>query len=160
MNITENAVVLFHYTLTDEEGVQLDSSTDDAPLAYIHGHKNIIPGLEQAMEGKTEGDTMKVTVPAADAYGEYQDHLVQEVPREAFQGIEEVNPGMRFEAQTPSGPVSVVVTAASDETVTVDGNHPLAGKDLTFDVKIETVREASEEELAHGHVHGAGGHQH
>ncbi|TNF09139.1 MAG: peptidylprolyl isomerase [Gammaproteobacteria bacterium] len=160
MNITENAVVLFHYTLTDEEGVQLDSSADDAPLAYIHGHKNIIPGLEQAMEGKTEGDAMKVTVPAADAYGEYQDHLVQQVPREAFQGIDEVNPGMRFEAQTPSGPVSVVVTEANDETVTVDGNHPLAGKDLTFDVKIETVREASEEELAHGHVHGAGGHEH
>ena len=160
MNITENAVVHFHYTLTDEEGVQLDSSADDAPLAYIHGHKNIIPGLEQAMEGQTEGDAMKVTVPAADAYGEYQDHLVQQVPREAFQGIDEVNPGMRFEAQTPSGPVSVVVTEANDETVTVDGNHPLAGKDLTFDVKIETVREASEEELAHGHVHGAGGHEH
>ncbi|TNE80755.1 MAG: peptidylprolyl isomerase [Gammaproteobacteria bacterium] len=160
MNITENAVVLFHYTLTDEDGVQLDSSADNAPLAYIHGHKNIIPGLEQAMEGKTEGDAMKVTVPAAEAYGEYQDHLVQDVPREAFQGIDEVKPGMRFEAQTPSGPVSVVVTAATDETVTVDGNHPLAGKDLTFDVKIETVREASEEELAHGHVHGEGGHDH
>ncbi len=160
MNITENAVVLFHYILTDGDGVQLDSSTDTAPLAYIHGHKNIIPGLEQAMEGKKEGDTMKVTVPAADAYGEYQDHLVQEVPRQAFQGIDDVKPGMRFEAQTPSGPVSVVVTAATDDTVTVDGNHPLAGKELTFDVKIETVREASEEELAHGHVHGAGGHEH
>lgn len=160
MNITENAVVLFHYILTDGDGVQLDSSTDTAPLAYIHGHKNIIPGLEQAMEGKKEGDTMKVTVPAADAYGEYQDHLVQEVPRQAFQGIDDVKPGMRFEAQTPSGPVSVVVTATTDDTVTVDGNHPLAGKELTFDVSIQTVREASEEELSHGHVHGEGGHQH
>jgi len=160
MNITENAVVLFHYILTDEDGTQLDASTDSAPLAYIHGHKNIIPGLEQAMEGKTEGDAMKVTVAAADAYGERQDHLVQDVPRDAFQGIDEVKPGMRFEAQTPSGPVSVVVTAANDETVTVDGNHPLAGKDLTFDVKIETVREASEEELEHGHVHGPGGEEH
>ncbi|MEZ5529862.1 MAG: peptidylprolyl isomerase [Porticoccaceae bacterium] len=160
MNITENAVVLFHYTLTDEDGVQLDSSSDTAPLAYIHGHNNIIPGLEKAMEGKTEGDSMKVTVPAAEAYGEYHDHMVQEVPREAFQGIDEVKPGMRFEAQTPSGPISVVVTATTDDTVTVDGNHPLAGKDLTFEVSIESVREATEEELSHGHVHGPGGHQH
>lgn len=160
MIISENAVVLFHYTLTDENGVQLDSSTDTKPLAYVHGHKNIIPGLEKAMEGKTTGDTMKVTVPAAEAYGEYQDHLVQEVPRKAFQGVENMQTGMRFEAKTPSGPVSVVVRDFSEETVTVDGNHPLAGKDLTFDVNIQTVREATEEELAHGHVHGPEGHQH
>jgi FKBP-type peptidyl-prolyl cis-trans isomerase SlyD len=159
MIISENAVVLFHYTLTDEEGNQLDSSTDREPLAYIHGHKNIIPGLEKAMEGKKEGDVMIETIAAADAYGERQEQMIQQVPRTSFQ-TEDMQVGMRFEAQTPNGPISVVVTELTDETVTVDGNHPLAGKALTFDVKIDTVREASEEELTHGHVHGEGGHQH
>lgn len=159
MIISENAVVLFHYTLTDAEGNQLDSSTGQDPLAYVHGHKNIIPGLEKALEGKQAGDVMVVTIEAAEAYGERQEQMVQEVPRTSFQ-VEEMEPGMRFEAQTPNGPVSVVVTNVTEELVTVDGNHPLAGKDLTFDVKIDSVREASEEELSHGHVHGPGGHQH
>ena len=159
MIISENAVVLFHYTLTDEEGNELDSSTGKDPLAYIHGHKNIIPGLEKAMEGKKEGDVMIETIEAAEAYGERQEQMIQQVPRASFQ-TEDMQVGMRFEAQTPNGPVSVIVTELTDEIVTVDGNHPLAGKALTFDVKINTVREASEEELAHGHVHGKGGHQH
>lgn len=159
MIISENAAVLFHYTLTDEEGTQLDSSKGKEPLAYLHGHKNIIPGLEQAMEGKQADDVMVVTVEAADAYGEFQEQMIQEVPRKTFQA-DDINVGMRFEAQTPNGPMSVVVTEVTDETVTVDGNHPLAGKTLTFDVRIDTVREATEEELTHGHVHGAGGHQH
>ena len=159
MIISENVVVLFHYSLTDENGNELDSSTDKDPLAYIHGHKNIIPGLEKELDGKTEGDVMVVTIEAAEAYGERQEQMVQEVPRASFQ-VEEMTVGMRFEAQTPNGPVSVVVTTVTDDMVTVDGNHPLAGKDLTFDVKIDTVREATEEELEHGHVHGPGGHQH
>lgn len=159
MIISENAAVLFHYTLTDEQDTQLDSSKGKEPLAYLHGHKNIIPGLEQAMEGKQAGDVMVVTVEAADAYGEFQEQMIQEVPRKTFQA-DDINVGMRFEAQTPNGPMSVVVTEVTDETVTVDGNHPLAGKTLTFDVRVDTVREATEEELTHGHVHGAGGHQH
>ena len=159
MIISENAAVRFHYTLTDEEGTQLDSSKGKEPLAYLHGHKNIIPGLEQAMEGKQAGDVMVVNVEAADAYGEIQEQMIQEVPRKTFQA-DDITVGMRFEAQTPNGPVSVVVTGVTEETVTVDGNHPLAGKELNFDVRIDTVREATEEELTHGHVHGAGGHQH
>ena len=159
MIISENAVVLFHYTLTDESGKELDSSTGKDPLAYMHGHKNIIPGLENELDGKTAGDVMVVTIKAAEAYGERQEKMVQEVPRASFQ-VEEMTVGMRFEAQTPNGPISVVVTGVTDDMVTVDGNHPLAGKDLTFDVKVDTVREASEEELEHGHVHGPGGHQH
>ncbi len=159
MIISENAAVLFHYTLTDEEGTQLDSSKGKEPLAYLHGHKNIIPGLEKAMEGKQAGDVMEVNIEAADAYGELQEQMIQEVPRKTFQA-DDITVGMRFEAQTPNGPVSVVVTGVTDETVTVDGNHPLAGKNLNFDVRIDTVREATEEELTHGHVHGAGGHQH
>jgi len=159
MIISENAAVLFHYTLTDEEGNQLDSSKGKDPLAYLHGHKNIIPGLEQEMEGKQAGDVMVVTIAPADAYGERQEQMVQEVPRKTFQA-DDINVGMRFEAQTPNGALTVVVTGVTDETVTVDGNHPLAGKELTFDVRIDSVREATEEELTHGHVHGAGGHQH
>ncbi|MEH6616540.1 MAG: peptidylprolyl isomerase [Porticoccus sp.] len=159
MIISENAVVLFHYRLTDESGTELDSSVEKDPLSYIHGHKNIIPGLEKELDGKTEGDVMVVTIEAAEAYGERQEQMVQEVPRASFQ-VEEMTVGMRFEAQTPNGPVSVVVTSVTDDMVSVDGNHPLAGKDLTFDVKIDTVREATEEELEHGHVHGPGGHQH
>ncbi|HEB27681.1 MAG TPA: peptidylprolyl isomerase [Porticoccus sp.] len=159
MIISENAVVLFHYTLTDERGTELDSSTGKDPLAYIHGHKNIIPGLEKELDGKTAGDVMIVTIKAAEAYGERQEKMVQEVPRASFQ-VEEMTVGMRFEAKTPNGPVSVIVADVTDDMVTVDGNHPLAGKDLTFDVKVDTVREASEEELEHGHVHGPGGHQH
>jgi len=159
MIISENAVVLFHYTLTDESGNELDSSTGKDPLAYMHGHKNIIPGLEKELDGKTAGDVMIVTIKAAEADGETQDERIQEIPRTSFQ-TEEMSVGMRFEAKTPNGPVSVVVTEVNDETVTVDGNHPLAGKDLTFDVRVDSVREASEEELSHGHVHGPGGHNH
>lgn len=160
MIISENAAVLFHYTLTDENGTQLDSSKGKDPLAYLHGHNNIIPGLENAMEGKQAGDVMVVTIEPADAYGERQEQMVQEVPRKSFQA-DDIKVGMRFEAQSPNGgSLSVVITEVTDETVTVDGNHPLAGKALTFDVRIDSVREASEEELTHGHVHGAGGHQH
>lgn len=160
MIISENAAVLFHYTLTDETGTQLDSSKGKAPLAYLHGHNNIIPGLEKEMEGKKAGDVMVVTIEPADAYGERQEQMVQEVPRKSFQA-DDITVGMRFEAKTPSGEaLSVVITDVNDETVTVDGNHPLAGKALTFDVRIEDVREATEEELTHGHAHGADDQQH
>ena len=159
MIISENAVVLFHYTLTDEDGNQIDSSKGSDPMAYMHGHKNIIPGLEKELEGKKEGDTMIVTIKAADAYGEHQEQMIKEVPRTSFQA-EDIEVGMRFQAQTSNGSVLATVTHIAEETVTVDGNHPLAGKALTFDIRVDTVREASEEELTHGHVHGPGGHQH
>lgn len=160
MIISENAAVLFHYSLTDESGTQLDSSTGKEPLAYLHGHKNIIPGLEKAMEGKQAGDVMVTTIAPSDAYGERQEQMVQTIPRKTFQA-KDIHAGMRFEAKAPSGAaLNVVVTEVTDETVTVDGNHPLAGKSLTFDVRIQSVREATAEELAHGHVHGTGGHHH
>lgn len=155
MIISENAAVLFHYTLTDGEGNQLDSSKGKEPLAYLHGHKNIIPGLEQAMEGKQAGDVMVVTIAPADGYGERKEEMIQEVPRKTFQA-DDVNVGMRFVAQTPNGPLTVFVTGVTDETVTVDANHPLAGKELTFDVRVESVREATEEELTHSQVQGDG----
>lgn len=161
MTIKENSAVSFHYTLTDDEGQQLDSSAGKEPLAYLHGAGNIIPGLENALEGKSIGDSMTVAVSAAEGYGEVQIELIQEVPRGSFQGVDEIEVGMQFEAQTGNGDsVPVTVTAVTDESVTVDGNHPLAGKNLNFDVSIEDVREASQEELEHGHVHGVGGHNH
>ncbi|GIX30886.1 MAG: hypothetical protein KatS3mg124_1358 [Porticoccaceae bacterium] len=159
MNVSQDTVVTFHYTVRDEEGVELDSSRGREPLSYLHGANNIIPGLESALEGRGEGESLTVTIPPEEAYGEYLDALVEAVPRAAF-GDHEVEVGMRFEAQTNRGPISVVVTNVEGDLVTVDGNHPLAGKSLTFEVTIEKVRPATAEELAHGHAHGEGGHDH
>jgi len=161
MSIKDNSAVSFHYSLTDDEGQQLDSSAGKEPLAYLHGAGNIIPGLENALTGKAVGDSMTVAVSAAEGYGEVQQELIQDVPRTSFQGVEQIEVGMQFEAQTgQGGTVPVTVTAVTDETVTVDGNHPLAGKNLNFDVSIEAVRDATAEELEHSHVHGPGGHEH
>ena len=154
MNIQNNSAVSFHYKLTDDDGISIDSSEGKEPLGYLHGAGNIIPGLEKALEGKTIGDSLTVAVTAAEGYGEVQKELIQEVPKEAFQGVDNIEVGMQFEAQTgQGGTVPVTVIAVTDEIVTVDGNHPLAGKNLNFDVTIEEVREASEEELARGHLH-------
>ena len=161
MSIKDNSAVSFHYSRADDEGQQLDSSAGKEPLAYLHGAGNIIPGLENALTGKAVGDSMTVAVSAAEGYGEVQQELIQDVPRTSFQGVEQIEVGMQFEAQTgQGGTVPVTVTAVTDETVTVDGNHPLAGKNLNFDVSIEAVRDATAEELEHGHVHGPGGHEH
>jgi len=159
MKIEQDKVVEINYTLKDKEGNVLDASNGQ-PLAYLHGHGNLIPGLEKALEGKEPGDKFTVTVPAAEAYGERHDALVQKgIPKEMFQGVENLEVGMRFEAQTEQGPQSVEITEVTDEGVTVDGNHPLAGQDLTFDIEVVAVRDATDEELAHGHVH-AGEQQH
>jgi FKBP-type peptidyl-prolyl cis-trans isomerase SlyD len=157
MKIQNNSVVCFHYSLTDDDGISIDSSEGKEPLGYLHGAGNIIPGLEKALEGKEVGDSLTVAVKAAEGYGEVQKELIQEVPRDAFQGIDTIELGMQFEAQTgQGGSVPVTVIAVTDELVTVDGNHPLAGKNLNFDVSIEEIREASEEELAQGHIQGLG----
>ncbi len=160
MQITENSVVSFHYTLTDKDGQVIDSSTGNAPLTYLHGVGQIVPGLENALVGKAVGEKLDVEVTAAEGYGEHHDFMVQQVPRDAFQGVDEIEPGMQFQAQTPQGGMTVTVTAVDATTVTVDGNHPLAGKNLFFAVEIVSVRAASAEELEHGHVHGEGGHHH
>ena len=160
MQISENSVVSFHYTLTDGNGKVIDSSQGNEPLTYLHGVGQIVPGLENALVGKTAGDKLDVEVAAEDGYGEHQEFMVQQVPREAFQGVDVIEPGMQFQAQTPQGGMTVTVTAVDDATVTVDGNHPLAGQVLFFAVEVVSVREASAEEREHGHVHGAGGHHH
>lgn len=159
--IKENSVVTMHYELKDAQGEVLDSSKGQEPLVYLHGAGNIIPGLEEALVGKTVGDTVDAVIAPEKGYGMPVDALVQTVPKEAFgEEVSKVEVGMRFQAETEQGPVPVVVTAMDDTTVTVDGNHPLAGKELHFNVSIAEVREASAEETEHGHVHGPGGHQH
>ena len=161
MTIAQHKVVTIHYKVTDvDSGEVIDSSEGGAPMTYMHGAQNIIPGLEAALEGKAVGDELEVTVAPADAYGEYSEERVQQVPVEAFQGVEKVEPGMAFTAQTEHGPVNLIVTEVEETMVTVDANHPLAGKSLKFEVTIDSIRDASEEEVAHGHVHGEGGHQH
>ena len=160
MQIADNTVASFHYTLTNDAGEVLDSSRGRDPLSYLHGAGNIVPGLEEAMAGKRAGDAFQVDVAPADGYGEHHAGLVQDVPRAAFQGVDEIEPGMSFQATTPQGVHSVTVTKVTSDTITVDGNHPLAGQTLHFDVEVTEVRAASAEELAHGHVHGPGGHHH
>ena len=160
MQISPNKVVSIHYTLKNDAGDVLDSSAGREPLAYLHGAGNIVPGLEKALEGKASGDTLNVRVAPEEGYGPRHDALMQDVPREAFQGVEDIQPGMQFHAQGPSGPMVVTVVETAEESVKVDGNHPLAGETLHFDVEVTEVREATAEEQEHGHVHGAGGHHH
>lgn len=161
MTISKDSAVFFNYTLIDNEGNTLDQSPEGQPLAYLHGHNNIIPGLESQLTGKSVGDKLVAVVEPADAYGEYQEEAIQEIPREHFQGVDTIEVGMQFHSQGEGGQVmQVVVKAVSDDTVTVDANHPLAGKQLNFDVEITEVRAATEEELAHGHIHGVGGVEH
>lgn len=160
MQIAKDKVVSIEYTLKDDTGTLLDTSEGRDPLAYIHGAGNIIPGLEGALEGKQAGDSLSVRIDAKDAYGERNDQLQQVVPRELFKGVDTLEPGMQFQAQTEAGVQVVTVKAVEGENVTVDANHPLAGVPLNFDVNVVEVRDATAEELEHGHVHGPGGHQH
>jgi FKBP-type peptidyl-prolyl cis-trans isomerase SlyD len=160
MQIAERSVASFHYTLTNDAGDVLDSSDGREPLAYLHGAGNIVPGLEREMTGHVAGDKFNVDVAPEDGYGTYIEELVQVVPRKSFEGVDDLAVGMQFQAQTGQGPIAVVVTEIEDDEVTVDGNHPLAGETLHFAIEIAEVREASEEEIKHGHVHGAGGHHH
>jgi FKBP-type peptidyl-prolyl cis-trans isomerase SlyD len=159
MQIESMKVVTIEYTLTDEEGEVLDTSDGGEPLSYIHGTGSIIPGLESALEGKNPGDAVSVKVPAADAYGERDDSLVQALPRAMFPPGQ-VEVGMQFHAQSTEGARIVTVVAADEGSVTIDANHPLAGMNLSFEVRVVEVREPTAEELSHGHVHGAGGHHH
>lgn len=160
MVVAQNKVVQIHYTLTNDSGEVLDSSSGGDPLAYIHGNGNLIPGLEKALEGKGAGDKLNVKVAPEEGYGAKDPSLVQDVPRRAFKGIDNIAVGMQFQADSNQGPRMVTVTRIVGDMVTVDGNHPLAGESLNFAVEITEVRDPSDEELSHGHVHGPGGHHH
>ena len=160
MKVAENAVVVIDYTLKDNAGEVIDSSEGAGPLAYLHGAGNIVEGLEEALAGKEAGAEVQASIEPAKAYGERHEDMKQEVPKELFGGVENIEAGMQFQSETDQGPVLVTVVEVTDEMVTVDGNHPLAGVHLNFDVTIREVREATAEELENGHVHGEGGHQH
>lgn len=154
MNIDDKCVVSMHYTLSNDKGEELDSSSGRDPLKYLHGANNIVPGLEQALVGKAAGDSVQVVVQPDDGYGQVNPQMVQTVPRSAFEGAPEIKAGMQFQAQGPQGQVQLItVTDVSGDDVTVDGNHPLAGQVLHFDVSVEEVRAATDEEVTHGHAH-------
>jgi FKBP-type peptidyl-prolyl cis-trans isomerase SlyD len=160
MQIEDKRVVTLAYTLKDNEDNVIDQS-DDGSFCYLHGASNIIPGLENALAGKVSGDELSVSIPPEDAYGTRDDEKIQAVPREMFPPEQDIEPGMQFHAQGPDGQAIVVTIAKVEENnVVVDGNHPLAGVQLNFDVRIMDVREATSEEIDHGHVHGPGGHHH
>jgi FKBP-type peptidyl-prolyl cis-trans isomerase SlyD len=160
MQIAAQKVVTLNYTLTDDQGNIIDKS-DDGSFAYLHGANNIIPGLESALDGKAAGDSLNVSVAPAEGYGERDPEKTQSVPRDMFPADTEIEVGMQFHAQGPNGETLVVsVVEVEAENITVDGNHPLAGVPLNFAVEVLEVREASTEELDHGHVHGPGGHDH
>jgi len=160
MQIAEKKAVHIHYTLTNKAGDVVDSSRDGEPLPYIHGIGALVPGLESELDGKLAGDSVVVTIQPEEGYGHKVPELIQSVPREVFQFDGEIEVGMRFQAETDNGVELVEVVAVDDETVTVDANHPLAGETLNFDVDVVEVRDATDEEVEHGHIHTEGGCQH
>ena len=158
MKIEKDRVVRFHYAVAETGQAAVENSKDGGePIAILFGHGNIIPGLEKAMDGREAGDSFQATVPAAEAYGERREGLSQRIPKKHF-GAQKLEPGMQVVLQTNFGPRAVTIEKVGMSVVDVDLNHPMAGKDLDFDIEVVEVREASAEELAHGHVHG--GHQH
>lgn len=158
MQIADNCVVAIDYQLSNDEGEILDTSEGMQPLVYLHGAANIIPGLEQNLTGKQAGDEIEVSVEPELGYGEYMAELVATLDRSMFEGVEELEVGMQFHASAPDGGMQIVTIRDIDgEEVTVDGNHPLAGQRLHFKVKVMEVRQASAEEIEHGHPHQEGG---
>ena len=164
MKITNNAAVSIHFGVAEVDGNALDSTENGAPLEFIQGAGYLVPGLEAELAGKEVGDKFDVKLEAKDAYGEFQEELVQQVPRELFEGVDTIEVGMSFQADTDQGPRTVEVTEVTEDMVSIDANHPLAGMALQFVGEIVAVREATEEEIAHGHIHQAGsscgGHSH
>ncbi|MFB9886757.1 FKBP-type peptidyl-prolyl cis-trans isomerase [Balneatrix alpica] len=160
MQIEKDRVVLFHYTLSNAQGQQLESSYERQPMAYLHGHDNILSGLEQALAGKQAGDSLSVTLSPEQAYGERVEEAEQRVPVKHLQGAKKWRPGMVAVVHTEQGARQVTVKKVGKFMVTVDTNHPLAGETLTFAIEVVEVRAASAEEIAHGHAHGVGGHHH
>lgn len=159
MQIAKNTVVEFHYTLSDANG-EIESSRKHEPVLYLHGQPGLLEGLVDALEGREAGDVFTVELPVDQAYGPRRDNATQKVQVKHLQGAKKWKPGMLAIIQTEQGPRQVTVVKVGLSQAEVDANHPLAGRDLTFDVEILSVREATADELAHGHAHGVGGHQH
>jgi FKBP-type peptidyl-prolyl cis-trans isomerase SlyD len=160
MLIADKKVASFHYTLSNEQGEQIESSRERQPMSYLHGARNIIPGLEKALTGKAAGEQFQVTIPPEEAYGERRADQVQRVPAKHFRDARQLKPGRLVSIQTRRGPVQATVVKVGRFNIDVDTNHPLAGQTLMFDVEVVEVRDATAEEIAHGHVHGPGGVSH
>ena len=160
MNIEKDCVVTANFRLFDGNGELVDSSEVGGPLTYLHGAEELLPGLEVALAGHAVGDNLAVELKPDEAFGQWDESLVDKAPRANFPGIEDIEPGMRFQTEMDDGaPMIVTVTDVDDESVTVDGNHELAGKHLRFELEVTDVRKATDEEISHGHVHGPDGHQ-
>jgi len=160
MKITDESVVSFHFTLKDDGGKVLDSSTGSDPLTYLHGTGSIVPGLEEALNDKSTGDKFNVSLPPEKAYGQRDERLVQRIPKEQFPDPASLKVGMQFQVSSPGGPMILTVSGLEGNEVVVDANPELAGMTLHFDIEVTEVRNATEEELSHGHAHGPGGHHH
>jgi len=155
VNVKKDMVVTIDYTLRDEDGEVIDSSSDHGPLTYLHGGGNIIQGLEDALEGKSAGDTLNAEIAPEGGYGLRDEGLTQVIPRDVFGFEGDLEAGMQFQAPTENGDIVVTVVEATEDSVTVDGNHPLAGMPLHFEVTVLELRKATAEELESSHVHGA-----
>lgn len=161
MTIENNKVVTIEFTVKNADTNEvIETSVGGEPLLYLHGFNNLVVGLENALTGKSVGDKYEIIVSPEEGYGVRDDSLLETVPRDMFQGVDDISVGMEFTADGPQGPVVVEVKALDDKTVTVDANHPLASVPLAFSGEIKEIRDASAEEIEHGHVHGAGGHHH
>ena len=161
MTIANNKVVTLDFTVKNADTNEvIETSEGGEPLLYLHGFNNLVPGLEKALAGKNVGEAFDVAVNAEEGYGVRDDSMIQQVPMKAFEGAEKVEVGMAFTADGPEGQVVVEVTNIENDIVTIDANHPLASVNLAFSGAIKDIRDASQEELEHGHVHGEGGHQH
>jgi FKBP-type peptidyl-prolyl cis-trans isomerase SlyD len=160
MKVEDKKVVGIEYTLKNSGGETLDSNVGADLLHFIQGEGNIVPGLEKAMAGKAAGDNFEVTVKAAEGYGEYDDELIRRIPRKQVKHLGNIKEGASLQMRGPEGVEILTVTQVSDEEIVADGNHPLAGQDLHFAIRVAEIRNATEEELEHGHAHGPGGHHH
>ena len=160
MKISANSVVSFHFTLKDTSGKVIESSVGSEPLVYLHGAKNIVPGLEDALTGRAAGDKFEVTLPPEKAYGHRSEKLVQTIPKDQFPDAGRLKVGIQFQINSPQGPMILTVIEVKEKDVVIDGNPELAGRTLVFNIEVNEVREATKEELEHGHVHGPDGHHH
>ncbi|MDO6640394.1 MULTISPECIES: peptidylprolyl isomerase [unclassified Shewanella] len=160
MSAQDNMVVRFNYTLRDEQGEVIESNEGGSPIAYLHGHDNMMPGVENAIAGKDAGEKFTVTLPAAETYGERMEGAEQRVSVKHLQGAKVWKVGMSAIVNTEEGQRQVTIVKMGKFMATIDTNHPLAGRELTFDIEVVDFREATDEEIAHGHSHGEGGHQH
>ena len=160
MKIAKQAVVSFHFTLKDDKGKTLETSVGNDPLVYMHGTNSIVPGLEEALEGKKSGEKFNAVLPPEKAYGVRDERLIQRIPKGEFPNDERLKIGMQFQVDTKGGPMILTITQLTDTEVIVDGNPELAGQTLHFDIEVVDVRKATEEEMSHGHAHGPGGHHH